>query len=169
MAKRSILPDRFLKGPPIEKGSINKFGKSVEYTQPTSSAPAITPNPSLKDNWPPKVKEIEFLLKCPAEKEEAPMPKVPTDWKDTVSEIGDPTVTMPAKKSHTVSNVTTMPGKKPSMTSSMTTIPSKKATYSMGMTTVPGKAATRDYDYPGISIEGEDGKLAKIFKSIPKD
>jgi hypothetical protein len=155
MAKRSILPYRLLKGPQIDKNTSKNYVKSVEYTYPQSTAPMITPNPSLKDNWPPKLKEIEFLLKYPAEKEEPPMPKVPTDWKDTVSEIGDPTVTQPAKK--------------PSMTSSMTTIPSKKATYSVGMTTIPGKAAKKDYDYPSFSIEGEDGKLAKIFKSIPKD
>ena len=169
MAVRSLLPGKKL-GKPSEKPSdatapvkqpSNRMGMSI--------LPINTPNPSLKDNWPPKLKEIEFLLKYPAEKEEAPMPEVPKNWKDTVSEIGDPTVTMPAKKSHTVSNVSTMPGKKPSMSSSMTTIPSKKATYMVGMTTIPGKAPKKDYDYPGISIEGEDGKLAKIFKSIPKD
>jgi len=44
-----------------------------------------------------------------------------------------------------------------------------KGTFKVDMTTMPSKSAKKDYDYPDISIEGEDSKLAKLFKSIPKD
>jgi hypothetical protein len=138
MTVSSKLPEKGLEIPIKKSSASNTIIKKSSYTYPTSTFTKPSAKPALIDDWPPKLKDIEYLIKYPSEKEEPPMP---SDWKDTVSEEGDPSVTMP----------------------------SKKTTLTSSMTTLPGKSSKKDYDYPYISIEGEDGKLAKLFKSIPKD
>jgi hypothetical protein len=152
MAVRSILPQNKQKNPIEKSPASSTIVKKSDYTYPSSAFTKPSTKPAIINNWPPKLKDIEFILKYPTEKEESPIPK---DLKDTVSEKGDPTVTMPSKKTTSTANITT--------------IPDKKDTYTVSMTTLPGKSAKKDYDYPYISIAGEDKKLAKLFKSIPKN
>ena len=139
----------------FQKPSV-KFDYPSSHYKPTENKSEIIPKPmtppleSKPDDWPSKLKDTEWLLKYPVEKEE-----VPDDWQDTVSEEGDPTVTMPEKKESEELDITT--------------VPDKKGSYEVDMTTMPSKSTKKDYDYPDISIEGEDSKLTKLFKSIPKD
>ena len=138
--------------------------KPIENKSETIPKPITPPLEVKPEDWPSKLKETEWLLKYPVEKEE-----VPDDWQDTVSEEGDPKVTMPNRKESEKSDMTTMPDRKESEELDMTTMPDKKGSYDVDMTTMPTKSAKKDYDYPDISIEGEDTKLVKLFKSIPKD
>jgi hypothetical protein len=121
-------------------------------SEETSAELASPVNPGSND-WPSEMKETEWLLKYPPQKE-AP----PESWPESEQEEVDSTANMPDMHTEELSYnyFETMPDKNDSEFGSDQS------------SVVPGKTSG-SYEYPKIDIEGEDKKLFKLFKKIPLD
>jgi hypothetical protein len=138
------------------EGSIFTYPSSQSFTLKSLEESLINDLKSEKsghDDWPSNWKDAEWYLKYPPKKEDAP-----ESWPESSSEDIDSGANMPDINEEEIeyNQFEHMPDKKESDWESDQS----------GV--MPGKKSG-GYEFPSISIEGEDKKLASLFKKIPKD
>ncbi len=167
-----------------KRRTIDQLLSGSSYNEPTYTYPSshyrgsdklteesIAKLAKLKDSqtedWPSKLKDTEWALKYPPEKELPPEKKPESDTDKNISkenmpdkkktEEGDSTATMPELKKTEEGNPTA-------------TMPAMKSTWEVDFTaTMPAKKTSGNYEYPKIEIDGEDKKLFNLFKKMPMD
>lgn len=146
---RRKMQDRNSSSDDEDRGSI--------FSSPSSQYPSqklSDDSPTKPEDWPSKWKGTEWYLKYPPKNEE-----VPTKWPSSGSSRDiDAGIVIPEmiELESSYDAFENAPDKNDSEWESDQS----------GV--VPGKSSG-SYEYPSISIDGEDKKLYKLFKKIPKD